>query len=331
MKNKILILSSLLLFAVLVTNFIKTDLDFKPKNGKIIWGVIGHTLTSGDYKEFSLDKQLELIKKEKFGYYRLDILTDGNGKITLGSDLLDDFLKKWKQNNVKILPSFYLSTLDYNDSEEVCYSKGYILGKGFTELYGKYFPIIEIGNESELKVALKNDDGSFLMINNVLQYDPQKLKRMLQFLKGANDGIKKADPKKKTLIGISGNNTGFLKMLVEHKINFDIVGSNFYDVKLYNTSEYSEVLKTIKREIRKPIWVTELNYREGSTNVTADVQAFWLKNMIDNLSKSKLVDAIFIYQLLDENSNLNRPGVPSFEANFGIYKVEGKNISRKFR
>ncbi len=330
MKNKILILMPLL-FVILITNFAEKNIDFKPTNKKIIWGVIGHTLTSNDYKVFSLDKQLELIKKEKFNYYRLDVLTDGNGKITLGNELLVDFLKKWKENNVKILPSFYPSSLDYNDSEQVCYSKGYIMGKGFTELYGQFFPIIEISNESELKVAIKDSEGKFVMKNNVLQYDPQKLKRILQFLKGANDGIKKANPKIKTLIGISGHNTSFLKMLLDYKINFDIVGTNWYDVNLYNKSEYNEVLKTIKREIRKPIWVTELNYREGSTNVSPEAQAHWLKNTIDNLTKSKLVDAIFIYQLLDENGNLDRPGVPPFEANFGIYKVEGDKVTRKFK
>ncbi|PZU82196.1 MAG: hypothetical protein DI529_14880 [Chryseobacterium sp.] len=329
MKKKLLIAILFIAFFTLITNFIISNSDFGLKNSKIIWGVNGHTLTSNDYKAISLDDQFAALKKEKFTYYRIDVLTDSDGKITSGAEIFDEFIKRCKANNVKVLPNVYLSSIDYNDTPELSYSKGLKLGTGFAKLYGKYFPVIEISNESELKVAVKDNEGNFVRINNKLQYDQKKLKVILQFLKGANDGVKKVSPKIKTLICISGNNTNFLE-IVKNNVKFDIVGTNWYDVNLYAMSEYKSVLKQIKEKIRKPIWVTELNYREGSTNVSASVQKIWLNNMLDNLSKSKLVDAVFIYQLFDENSNLNKPGVPAFEANFGIYRVKNNKVEKKF-
>lgn len=330
MKKKLLISILFITIFILITNFIVTNSDFGLKNSKIIWGVNGHTLTSNDYKSISLNNQFAALKKEKFSYYRIDVLTDPNGKITSGVELFDDFMKRCKANNIKVLPNVYLSSIDYNDSPEVSYSKGLKLGSGFAKLYSRYFPVIEISNESELKVAIKDNEGNFLRVNNKLQYEERKLQVILQFLRGTNDGIKKNNTKTKTLIGISGNNTNFLEIVANNKINFDIVGTNWYDVNLYAISEYKSVLKQIKEKIRKPIWVTELNYREGSTNISAAVQKFWINNMVDNLSKSKLIDAVFIYQLFDEESNLNKPGVPSFEANFGIYKAKNGKIERKF-
>lgn len=329
MKKKLIIAILFVAVFTLITNFIVSNSDFGLKNSKIIWGVNGHTLTSNDYKAISLDNQFAALKKEKFSYYRIDVLTDANGKITSGAELFSNFMKRCKANNIKVLPNVYLSSIDYNDSPEVSYAKGLKLGSGFARLYGTYFPVIEISNESELKVALKDNEGNFLRVDNKLQYDQKKLKIILQFLKGTNDGVKKINTKTKTLICISGNNTNFLEIVKNNKVNFDIVGTNWYDVNLYAMSEYKSVLKQIKEKIRKPIWVTELNYREGSTNVSAAVQKIWINNMVDNLSKSKLVDAVFIYQLFDEDSNLNKPGVPAFEANFGIYKVRNNKIERK--
>lgn len=329
MKKKLFIAIFVIAIFTLITNFIVTNSEFGLKNSKIIWGVNGHTLTSNDYKAISLDDQFAALKKEKFSYYRIDVLTDSDGKITSGIELFDDFMKRCKANNIKVLPNVYLSSIDYNDSPEVSYAKGLKLGSGFAKLYSSYFPVIEISNESELKVAVKDSEGNFVRVNNKLQYDQKKLKVILQFLKGANDGVKRISPKTKTLICISGNNTNFLEIVKNHNVKFDIVGTNWYDVNLYAMSEYKSVLKQIKEKIRKPIWVTELNYREGSTNVSPTVQKVWLNNMVDNLSKSKLVDAIFIYQLFDEDSNLNKPGVPVYEANFGIYKVRNNKIEKK--
>lgn len=329
MRKKLLLIAVFATVFSLITNFIVRGSDLGTKNSKVIWGVNGHTLTSNDYKAISLDHQFEALKKENFKYYRIDVLTDATGKITSGIELFDDFMKRCKANNIKVLPNVYLSSIDYNDSPEISYSKGLKLGSGFAKLYSSYFPVIEISNESELKVAIKDAKGDYVKINNELQYDQKKLRVILQFLKGTNDGIKKNNPKIKTLICISGNNTNFLEIVKNNKINFDIVGTNWYDTNLYKNSEYSQVLKKIKQKLGKPIWVTELNYREGSTNVPAAVQKIWLNNMVDNITKSKLVDAIFIYQLFDEDSNLNKPGVPAFEANFGLYRVEDKKLNKK--
>ena len=329
MNKKLLIAVIVIAVFTLITNFIVSNSDFGLKNSKIIWGVNGHTLTSNDYKAISLDDQFATLKNEKFQYYRIDVLTDENGKITSGIELFDDFIKRCKINKIKVLPNVYLSSIDYNDSPEKSYAKGFKLGSGFARLYSSLFPVIEISNESELKVAAKDNEGNYLHINDKLQYDKKKLTVMLQFLKGANEGIKKNSPKTKTLICISGNNTNFLE-IVSKTVNFDIVGSNWYDVNFYAVSDYKNVLIQIKEKIHKPIWVTEINYREGSTNVSAAVQKMWLNNMVDNLSKSKLVDAIFIYQLFDEDSNLDKPGVPAFEANFGLYRIQKGKIERKF-
>ena len=146
MKKKLFIAIFVIAIFTLITNFIVTNSEFGLKNSKIIWGVNGHTLTSNDYKAISLDDQFAALKKEKFSYYRIDVLTDSDGKITSGIELFDDFMKRCKANNIKVLPNVYLSSIDYNDSPEVSYAKGLKLGSGFAKLYSSYFPVIEISN-----------------------------------------------------------------------------------------------------------------------------------------------------------------------------------------
>ncbi|WP_312195418.1 glycosyl hydrolase [Epilithonimonas vandammei] len=298
----------------------------------IILGVNGHPLTSNDYKLMTLDNQIKLIKDYKASYYRIDIVTDQNGRITLGKELFDSLIKLTKTNKIEILPNVALTGLDYSTSDSLLYKKGFSVGEGFTKTYDEYFKVIEIGNENDLKIALRNKD-EYVFVNGKLQFDPAKKNKLLNYIKGFYDGIKSINNRKQTIIGVSadlsGSNMSFYDELFRFNINIDILGTNWYDDKKDSFQTYIELLSKLKKKYKKQIWVTELNYKEGSTNVSADVQKVWLNNMVDNLSKSKLVDAIFIYQLFDEDSNLNKPGVPAFEANFGIYKIKNNKIEKK--
>ncbi|MPS72105.1 MAG: hypothetical protein E2590_03055 [Chryseobacterium sp.] len=289
-------------------------------NAQVLTGVNGHPLYSEDYKPFSFETQIQLLKKNKFAYYRFEAAYDSNGEIRYINGKLSDLSELAKKNNITLLPSIVIPTVGELLETPDPYQRGLTEGTKIALQNAKYFPILEIGNETNIKI-LKEDK---IPEDDVFVYDEQKKTVMLDYIKGFATGIKNIDKSIKILVGVALDDHTFFEELKRRDIPVDILGNNRY--KPGRSDSFAKMYNTYK----KPIWITEFNYPEGSTHAKGAEQGKWVNENIRKLKKIKYIKAIFIYQLLDENRNLNRANVLPAEANYGMYKVEGLKLLPKF-
>jgi len=290
----------------------------------IIWGVNGHPLVQQVYLNSDLETQFKIIKHFGFSYYRIDVSADANGTI-IDHQLFFKILALARKNNVKILPMFYLSGLDLNSTPDISFKRGKVLGEGIGKRYGAYFDYYELGNEEELKIIHPNTNG-----DRSDQYDLKGSEVTAAFLRGMSQGIKKNDPTGKIIIDFAGwLHYEYLTMLVAKKVGFDIIGLHWYSDmgKLTNVGSMNiNILKLLTLKFKKPIWITEINRRNGSMNDNSGDQLFWIKNYLMECKNNRNVKAFFFYELYDEQGSVDNP-----ESNYGLVSWDPalKNYSYK--
>ncbi|MCO5948247.1 glycosyl hydrolase [Mucilaginibacter flavidus] len=325
MKNSIVLrmssVSGILIICLMLSGF------YLPMvNDPFILGVNGHPLNHKVYLSTPVATQASLLKSLGMSYYRVDIGTDLNGTITNESKFLE-LATVFQQNNLKILPMLYPHGYEQCNDALTAYNLGKKMAGGFATKYGKYFDHYEIANEIDLKLLKKRTlDGK-----DTSDYDSAKSKIICNFLKGMNDGVKESDPTAKTIINMCETHSGFIKLLKSYNINFDIIGQHWYSNKMYSQSvDYQNTVNDLLAvyNYKKPIWITEFNQFWGSINRREESQSAILNDFINNCSKNKMIQALFIYELLDE-PDLKMSDKMQYEKKFGI--VERDAISGQIK
>ncbi|WDF48321.1 glycosyl hydrolase [Chryseobacterium sp. KACC 21268] len=286
---------------------------------QIISGVNGHPLYSEDYRPFSFEQQMQLLKKNNFSYYRFEATFNPDGTIRYTNGTLTDLIAVAKKYNVKLLPSILIPSSEVLDSVSNVYEKGFTEGRKVATQNAKYFPVIEVGNEYNLRIV---KDGK-IPEDGVFVYDTRKEVILMGYMKGFINGIKSVDKSVKILVGVALDDYHFFEEMKKFNIDIDIIGNNRYK------PGDAAIFKKMYDVYKKPIWITEFNYPEGSTHADVSKQSKWVNENIKKLKSIKYIEAIFIYQLLDENRNLNKANILPAEANYGLYKVQGTKLTRK--
>jgi len=287
-----------------------------------IMGINGHPLNQKAYLTTPVATQVSLIKSLGMSYYRIDVGTDLSGTITNEAKFLE-LAAAFQANNLKILPMLYPHGIEQCNDATTAYNVGKKMASGFALKYGKYFDHYEIANEMELKLLKKR----MLEGTDTSDYDHAKSVIICNFLKGMNDGIKASDPTAKTIIDMCQTHSGFIKLLKAYNINFDIIGQHWYSNKMYaQSADYQNTVNNLLAiyNYKKPIWITEFNQFQGSINDREDSQNLIIQDFISNCSKNKLIQAFFIYELLDE-PELNMTQEHAFEKQYGIVKLDKQN------
>ena len=288
-------------------------------------GINGHPLnTFGEYAAISKAQQMDLINKLNIKDYRFDITFNENGEVKKKGKL-DSLITIADQSNVNLLPVLSQSGLNIPFDTLGAYNLGYKIGKQFSSGYGKYFRLIEIGNEMEIPVLKHRAlDGT-----DVSHYDMAKFKRVANFLKGLNQAIKESNSNIRTIINFGETHFGFIKLLKPYQIDYDIIGHHWYYFKDFSLSGYMAIIDKIAEiHNEKLIMITEFNYAEGSLKVSDEHQGKSTKNFIRNISRNPRIIAAYFYELLDESS-LTVTQDKIYEKHLGIYKYTKKNISAK--
>ena len=293
-----------------------------------ILGINGHPLNQKAYLSTPVATQASLIKSLGMSYYRIDVGTDFSGTISNEAKFLE-LATAFQANNLKILPMLYPHGYELCNDATTAYNAGKKMASGFALKYGKYFDHYEIANEMELKLLKKRMlDGK-----DTSDYDHAKSVIICNFLKGMNDGVKASDPTAKTIIDMCQTHSGFIKLLKAYNVNFDIIGQHWYSNAMYAQSiDYQNTVKDLLAvyNYKKPIWITEFNQFQGSINDRQDTQELIIKDFISNCRKNKLIQAFFIYELLDE-PDLNMNKERSFEKEYGIVKLDNQNGPPKYK
>ena len=318
MKYRIVLITILTFMLVFQVNAQRNKKVTKTLKKEFVMGVNGHPLSNEkSYWNMPIQHQLDLVKELNFNYYRIDLSLNDTGLVINHKVRFDSLIVLAKNNKVKLLPLIILWKYNFNDDELGAYNKGYKAGFGFAKEYNKVFPVVEL--ENELDIPLLKDRK--LKGESIDDYNPTKAGVTIAFLKGMNAGVKAASPTTKTCINFCETHYGYMQLLKNADVNFDIIGSHWYDRVQYKLSEYPSVVKNVASIFnnKKKIWVNEYNYFLGGVRTTEDVQDNYLQDFVSNLKKEPSVTGCFFYELLDQ-PYLNTAKETFFERNFGIIK-----------
>lgn len=292
-------------------------------DAQVILGVNGHPLTSVDYKGISYSEQFKLISDNKFTSYRIDMILDNNNNIINRNGSFIEFLSLAKQNKISIVPNIHYNTLNFGDSYSSAYKKGYAFGQIFVNKYGSLFNIIELGNEVNYSIPGRESKYDSMYHNT---YDARMMV-LINYLKGACTAIKNINSKISIIIGVAGNDIRFVKKLKENNLLFDILGNTRYGSDDTFVPELNKSLQNMNSIINKNIWLLEVNYSDGTKNVSNIIVKNWLDKAIKGVMVNDFVKAIYVYELLDENSNIKSHPT---QVNYGVYKLNNNIFIPKF-
>lgn len=279
-----------------------------------ILGMNGHPLSRDAYKSVLATNQIKLLKDLGIQSYRIDIRADAYGNVVESENLLE-LLKLAKAANVKVLPTIYLTGLDYNSDNVSLNNKGIALGKGFVEKYGSYLDTYELGNLEENAVLKYGTHG-----NRVEDYDLIKLRKLAYYLKGLNYAVKTFDANSKTIVNASWMHYTYLQALINEGVNYDIIGYQWYSNMDSNASDnfgISDISRKLSSLFTKPIWFTLASKKDGSLYGTEESQDEWFRSFVAKVRLNPAVKAVFSYELFDEPNLIN---VPDGEKFYGAVK-----------
>ncbi len=329
------------------------DRSMQPKKSPVtlasqfIWGINGHPIDSPAYfADNSTALQYNLLNEFQMDYYRINVITDENGQVTI----YPSYARRWKEtlaasvkNKVKLLPVFHLKdydpTMTIDEAYKIAKKKAY----GFASAHKDYFDYYELGNERDLRLIFPNTDG-----DKIEHYDLPAFDVMISYFKGLHDGVKEADPTSKTLINSAGwKHWGFFEYLQQNNTPYDIISWHWYSNQgtvfnpLIVKTTGEDVLKLLNDRFKKPIWITEINQIDGTYNESEDNMAFWNNSFVDDLKNREYVQGYFVYELLDQqhlddNIDYEHPkeayyGLIKWEESFTKYSYKTAALTYKYK
>jgi hypothetical protein len=286
-----------------------------PQHADIIWGVNGHPLVS--YPGVPIEAQLDAVRDLGLRSYRVDV--SGTRHIPGLRELVDAARKRGITVLPVLTPDFELAKL----SPEVLEKEAYGLAFALVSSFKGHIPVWELGNEMENYAIIQpcemQDDGkqyncSFGPAGGVspLEYFGPRWAKVSAVLEGLTRGAHAADPSVRRAVGTAGwGHLGAFERMKADGIEWEISVWHMYGED--PEWAFKELVK-----YKKPIWVTEFNHPEGSTN-GKDAQAEGLTraiSLLGDLQGTYGVEAAHIYELLDE------PYWQGFEAHMGLVELK---------
>lgn len=308
---------------VILLSFTSTIVKAQKKTKPFVWGINGHPLTQRDYSN-NLDEQISAINDLGLTSYRFDVLLDKDGYAKKEPSFIE-ILNQLKKNNISALPALMQSGLK-SESVDSIYQAAYGQGKNFGIRYGDYLTVVEVNNEGDNKIRLRDNPGKAKQG----AYDTEKAKRFIAGIKGFIDGLKSVRADIKVTLSVSYIHYYYLQLLKDNNVNYDIIGCHWYSnmgditrVKPMN----SNVLSFISQSFNKPIWITEFNQFKGTTTVNFARQNEYINQSIQKIIDQGIIGGFFIYELFDQPSLKKRYPL---EACYGlIYKDDLGQYTKK--
>lgn len=284
----------------------------RSKFGAFLYGINGHPVNQAAYTDIGPKAQVDLLKRNGMNIYRVDFPLLKSGDIRWDHRLIN-ITNTAKDAGVQILPIIPPSTLNINHSEKEAYWQAYHLTQKFMWKYGKYFTHFELANELDNRCILSRWHTGNLKEH----YDLKKFRTIASYLRGMNNAVKDINPRAKTIINVSWLHYRFLTMLDEYGVKYDIAGYHWYqdqETTAKNDRGIDDITKTLNKHLKKPIWFTEVGYRDFNGNASDEDAKKFLNSFIQKCYNNKQVEAIMLYELFDQ------PYFKSQEGRFGIYK-----------
>lgn len=275
------------------------------------WGVNGHPVSQEVYWQVPLATQLDLVAESGASWYRFDLSAEafhGNTK------RVDELLAGAEQRKLRLLP--VLCAEPGARSTQATPEQIRAAAAAFAkEVAGRYKGRIthwELNNELDayalIRKGEKTRSGKLWSWGDAEGSDPDtydegRYQRAKAEIRGLHEGVKAADPHALTIVDTAGwLHYGFIERLVnEDRVPFDILAWHWYSEcgDITNVQGKLNLLEYLKR-YRSPLWLTEINRRDGSKHGQEAGQADYVRQTAAQLRAQPGVAAYFIYELLDE-------------------------------
>jgi len=273
------------------------------------WGVNGHPGAQEGYRQVPIAGQLDLIVELGAKWYRCDW---SEGAFRANPAVYDTLVDEATRRGVRLLPVIFPDTSCRSErpfaqirSESERFARA---------LVGRYRGRIshweldnELDNWAMVRKGEKCPNGLLWQWGDPHGNDPNhfqedRYQRARAELEGLHAGAKAADPAAKTIVDSCWIHYGFIeRLLAKDRVPIDILGWHWYSemgdpAKANGNINLPEHLKRFGR----PIWFTELNHRGGSLGKKHAEQAEYLVKLARQLRATPGVEAMFVYELLDE-------------------------------
>lgn len=306
---------------IFISLWVKSPALAQTRNASFIWGINGHPLTQHDYQSLTWQKQIDFLKDLNVKHYRFDVLLNEKG-LPRNELSFNQWLKLSSENGIVSMPVLMFSGNNLSDSGAV-YKKAFQEGAQFAKRYGEGLQVLEIGNELELYI-LKHGDGT-----SASHYDLTKAKRLMIRLKGLADGIKSVKRSIKISFSLGWTHLYYLELLKQYNVNYDIIGYHWYSDMGFITNvraPYGNILKKVKEQYEKTIWITEFNTHFGTRKSSFIEQDKYIDKSVQQILKQGIAQAFFIYELFDEPALVKKY---PHEAFYGLIYIEKERFKKK--
>lgn len=287
----------------------KNVADVYVKEGEFAWGVTVLTFPFPTYKEGFTATQMTEAKKLGVNYIRVDYLPS-NPKA------MDAAINAAQANNLKVVLVIPFGPKDiFTDSELEASTETYV--SDIVKKYKGKVAVYQLATEVA-SVALANNAALHGIEKK--DYPAEKLAAVTTWIKVASEAVKKNDPKAKRLVNDQWVHTGFFDNFFAAGGDFDILGWNWFSdmgtsmdtvVIDKNKNQKYELLAKIK-SYDKPIWLTEINRRQGSQGGKEQEQASFIQTMGDYVKTKPEISGFFVFNLLEDQA------APKQERGYGI-------------
>ncbi|MDB5120420.1 MAG: glycosyl hydrolase 53 domain protein [Sphingobacteriales bacterium] len=276
----------------LILSLLSSAID---KQDCFVWGINGHPLTQKDYASPTWDDQIKLLKYLKIDSYRIDAQLTDEGAV-INELKFNTFINKLIVNKISPFVVLSVGGIKTGNKQDI-FNNSFNQGKNFGNSAGKNIPVIEVGNEFDNKILKGPYDGT-----KESHYDLAKAHALMMQLSGFINGLKSVNPQIKISLSVGWVHYYYLQLLQDYNINYDIIGYHWYSNmgNIASVKGYGNVLETVADRFKKPIWITEFNFRNGSLDNKHEAQKKYIQNSGLEIVKNPYVSGFFIYELLDE-------------------------------
>jgi hypothetical protein len=276
-----------------------------------IWGVNGHPFSQSPYYDISIGEQLDLVSELGVGWYRVDLSSEA---FTAETGRLDELLAESLHRGIRILPVLVSSPSgrSLKATPQQIHDAAFTFGRTVADRYRGRITHWELDNE--LDTASMIGEGEKMRNESLWywgapdgsepgHYQDLRYLRAKAEIQGFYDGIKSADPGALTIVDTSGwLHYGFVERLVnEDHVPFDVLAWHWYS-EMGDITHVEGKLNLVEKlkTYGKPLWITEVNRRDGSSGGHEAELAHYMKTSVNALGANRSIGAVFEYELLDE-------------------------------
>lgn len=257
-----------------------------------MWGVNANPSAIGNYSIDTWTQQMTYVNQLGTPWIRLSFDNTPSNKF----QIFDEMINQANKQGIKVYLG--LGSTKPVTSIDDTYQDGFKVGSEVATHYKgkvKYYQLMSEQGSTALK-------GGQYTGENESDYNPTKYAKVRDWMKGASDAIRKADPNAYLVITDQWTHTAYFDMLIRDKVQFDIIGWNWFgDMGMMNTRKLKNGTLLIDKlkSFNKPLILAEVNYRPGATGMDEEKQSEFIQKMADWAANSGVIKGFFVHELVD--------------------------------